>query len=55
MTTLANRSDLEIAIQEGEEDQPTSPQTTSSSNKTGTAYHVGDYVVGLFDDGFYPG
>ena len=55
MKTLANMSDLEIAIQEGEEDQPVSPQTTSSSNKTATAYHVGDYVVGLFDDGFYPG
>ena len=55
MKTLGNMSDLLVAIQKSEEDQLASPQTTSSSNKTGTAYHVGDHVVGLFEDGFYPG
>ena len=45
-------SDLEMAIREGKGKTSTTPQITFQ--EVGNKIKIGEYIVGIFMDGFYP-
>ena len=54
MKAMAEMSDLEVAIRA--QPHPTIIEKNSSNTSQGnTTYREGEFVVGLFEDGFYPG
>ena len=53
LATTAEMSDLEMAIREGKGKTSTTPQITFQ--EVGNKIKIGEYIVGIFMDGFYPG
>ena len=53
LATTAEMSDLEMAIREGKGKTSTTPQITFQ--EVGNTIKIGEHIVGISMDGFYPG